>query len=236
MKISIVIPAYNEEKYIGDCIDSIKQHGGSLFHEIVVVNNASKDRTTEIATAKGARVVYESNKGLTHARRRGLIEATGDIIAYLDADTRISPNWAPLVTHSFTTNSDLVCLSGPYRYFDGSVWQRSVMHSLWHIFAPIMYRIVGYAVLGGNFVARKSALEQMGGFDTSIAFYGEDTDIARRISRFGKVVFRMDFFVHTSIRRFEKEGLIKANIVYGMNFIWPVLFGRPFTKKYRDIR
>jgi len=236
MKISIVIPAYNEEHYIGDCIDAVKKHAGDKIHEIIVINNRSTDRTEEIAIQKGARVVYEALKGLTRARQRGLIEATGDLLAYIDADTRMPRGWVEKAETLYAKYPDMVCLSGPYRYYDGSVWKRTVMNILWYVTAPIPYRLIGYMTLGGNFIAKKEALTAMGGFDTSIDFYGEDTDIARRLSSFGKVRFRMDFFIYSSSRRFTSEGLIKTNIVYALNFIWEVLFHRPFTKRYQDIR
>ena len=103
-------------------------------------------------------------------------------------------------------------------------------------FAPIIYRIVGYMILGGNFVARRDALEKMGGFDTNIKFYGEDTDIARRLSEFGKVVFRMDFLVQSSGRRLMKEGIFKTYWVYAVNFLWQVTFKKSFTNHYQDVR
>ena len=93
MKISLVIPAYNEESYIGECIDCAILASRGRVYEIIVVNNASTDRTKEIAIRKGVRVVDEPEKGLTKARQRGLIEATGDYIAYIDADTRMPNMW-----------------------------------------------------------------------------------------------------------------------------------------------
>ncbi|HWP61405.1 MAG TPA: galactosyltransferase-related protein, partial [Candidatus Paceibacterota bacterium] len=91
-------------------------------------------------------------------------------------------------------------------------------------------------LLGGNFVVRKSAIDTIKGFDTSIAFYGEDTDLARRLSKIGKTLFRMDFVVHSSARRFEEEGIFKPNLVYALNYLWPILFHKPFTHAYRDVR
>jgi glycosyltransferase involved in cell wall biosynthesis len=237
MKISLIIPAYNEESLIRECLEFAVRNSRGKFHEIIVVDNASTDRTKEIAESiHGVKVVYESRKGLTKARQRGLDEATGDIIAYVDADTRLPDHWIQKVEDIFASRPEVVCLSGPYRYHDGIVWKNTIMHAVWWLTAPLTYRVVGYMVLGGNFVARRDALIAMGGFDQSIEFYGEDTDIARRLSKHGKVVFSMDFFIHSSSRRFNEEGLIKTNITYALNFLWPILFHRPFSKKSTDIR
>src|SRR3989344_5411401 len=94
MKISVVIPAHNESKYIGRCLKSVFKYGHKYLYEIIVVDNASTDDTAVVALSfPGVRVVREEKKGITCARQKGLETATGDIIAYIDADTEISQNW-----------------------------------------------------------------------------------------------------------------------------------------------
>lgn len=235
MKFSIIIPAYNEANYIKDCVTSILREAKKqpYDYEVIVVNNASTDATKDIASAfPMVKVVDEPKKGLTKARQRGLEEARGELLGYLDADTRLPEGWFEKVTRAYQQYDNLVCYSGPYRYFDAPWHYQKFLHGIWWLSAPISYRLVGYMVLGGNFVAKKETLLKMGGFNTSIAFYGEDTDIARRLSKFGKVVFSMDFFVYASSRRFMREGIVKLSYIYGMNFLWEVLFGKPFTKHY----
>jgi glycosyltransferase involved in cell wall biosynthesis len=237
MKISLIIPAYNEEKYIGTCLEAVERNAHGKFHEILVIDNASIDKTAEIAQKySGVKVIHESKKGLTKARQKGLEESTGDILAYIDADTKMPEGWAEKIEKEFETNSKLVSLSGPYKYYDGSLFEKIIMTALWWTSAPITYRLVGFMLLGGNFAAKKESLVAMGGFDSSIEFYGEDTDIARRLHKFGKVVFKMNFYMYTSMRRISKEGIFKANIAYGINFLWEVLFKKPFTQEHRDIR
>ena len=89
---------------------------------------------------------------------------------------------------------------------------------------------------GGNFIIRRTALEKANGFDTNIEFYGEDTDIARRISKFGKVIWTFQLPILASGRRLAKEGLINAAIKYTRNFIWISFCGVPYDQKYTDIR
>src|SRR5882724_4604376 len=222
LKISLVIPAYNEQDSIGACLDAALANSHGLFYEIIVIDNASTDNTKKIVEDRikaGTgptilRIVTETRKGLTRARQRGLLEAKGDLIANNDADTLLPLGWVEKALKVFTENEKVVCLSGPYRYHDGVVWKNTVMTMIWYLSAPIAYRLVGYMTLGGNFIARKWALEAMGGFDKDIEFYGEDTNLARRLSKFGKVVFRMDFYINSSGRRFEHEGLFKTNFVY----------------------
>lgn len=237
MKISLIIPAYNEEAYIGSCLDSVIQHAEGELYEIIVIDNASNDHTSEIAgKIPGVKVVQEEKKGLTYARQRGLEEAKGDIIAYIDADTKLPSGWIHTVKQVFSNQPEVVCLSGPCKYWDGPTFRNWIINNLWWISAPLTYRLVGYMVFGSNFVAKKEALIAMGGFNTNIEFYGEDTDIARRIHKYGKVLFRMDFFIYSSSRRFTSEGIFKTSMTYALNFIWPILFHRPFTLEHNDIR
>ncbi|MBC7836971.1 glycosyltransferase family 2 protein [Acetobacteraceae bacterium] len=237
MRISLIIPAYNEENYIGGCLDSVFKHAPNEFFEIIVVNNASTDKTAEIASSyPQVRVVHEPKKGLPSARECGRLTASGDFLAYIDADARLHPRWLPLAKKIFESSSQVVSLSGPARYWDAKAWQQPLLGLSWWVSAPLMYRIVGYMLFGGHFVVRRDALEKIGGFDRSISFYGEDTDLARRLSTVGKTIFRMDFYIYTSARRFKKEGIPKTNIIYTLNFLWPVLFNRPFTKTHKDIR
>jgi glycosyltransferase involved in cell wall biosynthesis len=237
VKISLIIPAYNEEQYIGACLDSILEHAPGRFCEIIVIDNASMDHTAEIARQRpGVRVVHEPHKGLPHARQRGLEEASGELIAFIDADTRVPKYWIDIVEDVFVHRPDVVCLSGCYRYYDSSLLKRVLLTALWWSAAPLTYRVVGYMVTGGNFVARKSALQAINGFNRTIDFYGEDTDVARRLSKYGTVLFRMDFFIYTSVRRFEVEGLFKTSATYAINYVWPVLFHRPYSIGYSDVR
>ncbi|WOJ88123.1 glycosyltransferase [Methylocapsa polymorpha] len=237
LDISLIIPANNEEAQIGACLESAIRNSRGKFKEILVIDNASTDRTAAIARSyQGVRVICEPRKGLTRARQCGFDNATGDILAYIDADTRLPENWVDVVEQTFATRADAVSLSGSARYFDADGWERFALLLGWWLSAPLAYRFTGYMIFGAHFAARRTALANIGGFNQSIDFYGEDTDLARRLATQGKTIFRMDFFIYTSARRFQNEGIMRAFFLYGMNFIWPVLFSRPFTTSYRDIR
>ncbi len=235
--ISLVIPAYNEEKYIGACLSHALQSSGGKFFEIIVIDNASTDETRAVAEKfPHVRVVREEKKGLTQARQRGFEEARGDLIAYIDADTAMPHGWYETAREEFVRHPRLACLSGPYIYFDIPPFQQFLVKCYWYILAMPIYVLVGYMTVGGNFVIRKSVLEQMHGFDTSIAFYGEDTNIARRAHAFGKVKFMPSFVMATSGRRLAGQGALSTALVYMANFLSEVLFHKPVNKEYQDIR
>lgn len=245
MKLSIVIAAYNEEGYIGKCVESVLRQKKALKNrdiEVVVVNNASIDQTREIALSyEGVKVVDESNKGLVRARQAGYVASTGDVIANLDSDGWLTDAWIEKVFAEFEKDKKLVGLSGPYVYPEMS-WIFNGVVKFWYAVGLLFHYINQYILRrgammqGGNFVVRRSAMEKIGGFDTTIEFYGEDTDIACRIQKVGKVKFTYALSMFTSSRRFKGEGILKTGFHYGINHIWPILFGRPFTLSYNDFR
>lgn len=108
MKISVVIPCYNEEAGIRQVIESLP----ACVDEVVVVDNNSTDRTSEIAQATGARVVFEKRKGYGAAYKAGLPAATGDITITMDGDgTYPSEQIEELVDHLLDNNIDFLSTS-----------------------------------------------------------------------------------------------------------------------------
>ncbi len=236
-RISLVIPAYNEAAYIGACLDAALTNSGGKLFEIIVIDNASTDNTAVIAGSRpGVRVVREEKKGLTKARERGFREAGGDILWYVDADTKIPAGWLERLVKEFVSDEHLACFSGPHRYYDIPRWQTWLVTLYWYGLGMPMYWFAGFMVAGCNFAIRRDVLEKMGGFDTAIEFYGEDTDIARRASKFGTVKFSPSFYMPTSGRRFRGQGLLKTSLLYMANFASEVFLHRPVTAKYKDIR
>ena len=83
---------------------------------------------------------------------------------------------------------------------------------------------------------RRSSLQKIGGYDTTIEFFGEDTDIARRMSSVGRVEFIFPLRVLSSGRRLKAHGVFKTGVKYALNFMWVTIFARPLHSEYTDIR
>ena len=251
MRLSFVVPAYNEEAYLPACLESILEQVASLpsgSAEIIVVNNASTDRTREVALRyAGVIVVDEPRKGLTFARQAGFDASSGELIANVDSDSRLTPGWIAKVLDAFADNTagqagkPLAALSGPVLYYDLTPRQRLFVHLFylvgWATYAINRYVLrVGSMVQGGNFVTRREALTEIGGFNTAISFYGEDTDIARRLNAVGEVRFTFDLKMFSSARRLKNEGMFTMAARYSINYLWTTFFKRPFTDTYVDVR
>lgn len=109
VRLSVVIPVYNEEDTIGTCLTLLLEQADHIA-EIVVVDNNSTDRSAEVIQEfidqwRIVRVINESNQGLVFARNAGMDSATGDVIARIDADTRVPPTWAATIVEFFTADT-----------------------------------------------------------------------------------------------------------------------------------
>ena len=144
--------------------------------------------------------------------------------------------WCKTIKEEFTKDPKLAALSGPYIYHDITRFRQFLVRLYWVFLGIPVYLILGYMVVGGNFAIRKSVLEKMNGFDTTIEFYGEDTNIARRAHAFGKVKFNLKFPMYTSGRRLEGQGLAKTSLLYISNYVSEAFFHKPTTQEYTDIR
>src|ERR1700744_2166859 len=103
-RLSFVVPAFNEEAYLPACLQEILAQAAPFDDavEIIVVNNASSDRTREVALSfPGVKVVDEPQKGLTYARQAGFLASSGDLIANVDSDSRLTPGWLDQVLTTF---------------------------------------------------------------------------------------------------------------------------------------
>jgi cellulose synthase/poly-beta-1,6-N-acetylglucosamine synthase-like glycosyltransferase len=242
--ISFVVPAYNEEKVLGRTlsaiISEIKRSG--CVAEVIVVNNASTDATAALAASfPDVIVVDEPEKGLVQARRAGFRRATGELVANVDADTIVTEGWLNRVLAEFERKPGLVALSGPYIYYDVSKKARAAVRAFYvmgygfYVLNRFVLR-VGSMLQGGNFVVRREALEQIGGFNPLFTFYGEDTDLARRLQAVGAVKFTFRLPALSSGRRLLEEGLVRIGVRYFINFIWATFAHRPYTDEWIDVR
>jgi len=245
MKLSFVIPAYNEEAYLPKCLEAVlkEKKKGKYDLEIIVVNNASTDNTRAVALSySGVKVIDEMKKGLSAARQAGFLASSGDLIANIDSDSVLTPGWLDTVMERFSQNSKLVALSGPFVFHDLSIMSNLVVRFQYSI-DYVVYIInrfvlrISSMLQGGNFVIRRTALEKIGGFNPAFPFWGEDTYIAKKLNPLGPVVFTFKLPIYSSGRRVKKEGFLKMCYQYAINHFWPIFFNKPFTTSdYQEIR
>ena len=213
MFVSVVIPAYDEEKYLGCCLQSLReQRYPAARFEVIVVDNASADATAEIARRLGARVVPEPRKGVARARQTGFLETRGTVIASTDADTVLPPDWLARIAGHFA-DPGLGGVYGPVHWLDGR------LHQQWMLRYPITWGLavsnqVGRSLWWGSYFAvRQDVFWRAGGFPVDWAA-GEDTDLSLRVNRIARVRFDPHLVVLASSRRMgEGWGLLRRSAV-----------------------
>jgi glycosyltransferase involved in cell wall biosynthesis len=146
------------------CLECILKCGNNLIHEIIVVDNGSTDRTAEVVRKfEGVKLVNESKKSPTHARQKGYKEATGDLLAFIDADNHTNSSRAHKVHKAFASDPDLVFLSGPYVYYGNGSWRANPISRLCiRLFSYPGYLMTGCLGTGGNMIMKKTLLDTIG--------------------------------------------------------------------------
>ena len=242
LRCSVIVCAHNEARYLPACLHSLLAQS-RLPDDILVINNASTDETRAVAEQiAGVRVVDVPRKGLVVAREAARRLAAGDVLVYLDADCRAPLMWLERIEARFLRDPRLLALSGPYRYYDWDRWGRLLIRAYDFTLAPATQLLVKYLLgigtvfYGGNFAVRREALERIGGFDTSIEFHGEDTNVGRRLFRVGKVALYHDCYLYTPARRYVAMGKGAVFRLYVRNFTSELLHHRPKDTSHLDVR
>lgn len=202
MKVSIIIPTLNEEKYLPLLLKSIKKQRFKDY-EIIVADANSKDKTLEIAQKYGAKVVKGGLPGV--GRNRGAKIAQGEFLFFLDADVILPRNflkkaynemqkrYLDLATCEFKPISNLLI--------------DKVSHELINLFIKLSQFSTPHAP-GFSIFVSKRLFERVGGFDESIKI-AEDHDFVRRASKLRPLRILESTYIKVSVRRLEKEGRIR---------------------------
>lgn len=227
MLLSIVVPAFNEEAYLGKTLTGLNlamellQRESRNQAEIIVVDNNSDDSTTDIARALGATVVTESQRNIAKVRNTGAKLSTGDVIVFVDADTLVP---AKLLSRIVGAMTDNMCFGGAvdpdYRPRKRTI---KVYLQIWRLIG----KLTGMAQ-GATQFFRKDVFVSLQGYDETL-FMGEDVDLYWRLKSFakeqnGNVVFIKDITVVPSTRRFDQWRLWRTLVWTNPFFI--LLFRR----------
>jgi len=200
--LSIIIPTYNEERFLPLLLESIKKQDYHEY-EIIVADANSKDNTRKIARNYGCQVV---KGGLpAKGRNNGARYARGDILLFLDADIILPQGFIRKNLDVFK-KKNLVAAAVWAKPLSISVFDKAlffIANSCQNII--ILFRPVasGWCIL-----VKKSVFKKVGGFDEKL-LVGEDYDLVNRTRKYGKFAMIKKKHVYVSVRRFEKEGRLK---------------------------
>jgi peptidoglycan/xylan/chitin deacetylase (PgdA/CDA1 family) len=207
--ISVVIPALNEERFIAECLESLKNQDYQGEYEIIVADNGSKDNTAVIARGYGAKVILcLGERSVAYARQAGANAACGDIIAQADADTVYPRDWLRKIADHFSSHTDASALAGRFLYKDPPSWA-GFEYFLRDMTNRLSAALFGrpFLVSGATFAFRKRAFLDVGGYDGA-SFSADQLGISSRLSKVGKIYYDRDFYVLTSSRSVRKPLLV----------------------------
>jgi glycosyltransferase involved in cell wall biosynthesis len=207
MKISIVIPVYNEADRLDACLQAISKQELKAY-EVIVVDNASTDQSATIARSYNfVTLLTEKRQGVVFARDTGFNAAQGDIIGRIDADTLIPTDWTSTITQIFS-NSDLAAVSGSIHYYD-QVWARQgdkIDNFCRRHLAHLQLRTNTVFLQGANLAFRRDAWLSVRQAMCHLDGIHEDFDLAIHLQQFGyKVEFREELIAAISSRRADSD-------------------------------
>ena len=229
LTISIVIPAYNEEKYIGKTLDSIlaarKNYQNPKSIEIIVVNNCSTDKTEEIVKSKEAQIVNEEKRCIASVRNKGVMHSSGAVIGFLDADSSASPSIFGSIADAMSSG----------KYIGGGTKVKIERKSIGIYMTYFLTTIPAkwfFGVAGGLIFTERKAFDEIGGFDETL-YCAEDSTLILKLKDYGKKrgkKFKIitDDYVITSSRSFDRFG----DWYYFKNL--PRILLKGGTKAFRD--
>lgn len=232
MTISVIIPAYNEEKYLPRTLDTIRALDRKP-DEMIVVDGGSTDKTAAVAKAHGARVITIPHRGIGFARQKGLDAASGDIVAFTDADTIVPKDWLTKIEQTLS-RPGVVGVFGNFIVPDGWLPYRLYVNTIQQVGNWLWWHILRVPwAPGQNTAFLRQAGINAGGYpvDYKIA---EDIEMVRRLMKIGKLVYRPDLLVISSGRR-GNEGIGLLTRVLKV-FVYYFLFRRADIIGFPDIR
>lgn len=222
MKVSIVIPAFNEERLLGQTLQHVKTALTAFVSlgwvvEVIVCDNNSTDRTAEIARAAGATVVFEPVNQIARARNRGALAATGDWLLFVDADSQPSAELLAEVAQQILSGR---CLAG------GCTIRYDGYHPMANFGAGLWNRLSrSRRLLAGSFIfCEAAAFRKVGGFSNEL-FAGEELDLSKRLGQLARETGREIVILHrhpllTSARKmrlYSTWELLRFVLLAGLN-------------------
>jgi glycosyltransferase involved in cell wall biosynthesis len=224
--ISIIIPAHNEQDYLGRTLEALRNQTFFGF-EVIVVCNGCDDGTAEVARELSDRVIVMHERGLSRARNLGGRAARGKMLVFLDADTLLEPHALETITERFTPEHAAGTLKG-------SPDIQRPWYRVMYFIKNSQHRLRLHEGSSGVILCWKEHFIATGGFDEAL-HVTENSDLIKRLRYFGKYAFIGHTKVTTSMRRYETTGAIK------MIALWIKLWFRSFTtdlrhEKYAAIR
>ena len=213
MKISIIIPTYNEEEYLPKLLESIKSQDFTDY-EIIVADAQSDDNTREIAKEYGCVVVEGGLPG--PGRNRGAEVAQGEILLFLDSDLELTENYLSNVIEEFESEDLGIAITQMTPLSEKK--RDKYLHDLANWFMIAVENIKPHGAGCYGIISKKELHDEVNGFDENLSF-GEDTDYIERVAEISEFKVLRNARIGVSTRRLEEEGLYTLLKQYGKSTV-----------------
>ncbi len=218
-RVSVVIPVYNAERLLPECLAALAATSGADY-EVVVVDDSSTDRSREIAAAAGCRVVPSGGRlGPAGARNRGVEAATGDILFFVDSDVMVRPDTLRRLAEAFTDDPTLdgaIAVQAPAMRYRNPC---SRYKNLWMYYTyarragedvPLFYTTAA--------AIRRRTFVDSGGFDLNYTNPNvEDTDFGQKLARLGYRVRVLPDLEVEHVKGYDLRGLLRTDFLRSMS-------------------
>lgn len=241
MRISIIIPTLNEERLIENMLKQFESGIKSCYDvELILSDGGSNDNTVEIARRYVDKILIQDDKlvkNISIGRNRGYSRADGDVLVFLNADTRFyNINSFFDLVNRFYNNDSFVAIAFPVRVFpEEEKLSDKIFHKFYNFYVKVLNKFFMGMGRGECHVIKREVFEKVGGYNETL-FAGEDFDLYRKIRKFGHVLFAKDCVIFESPRRYRKYGYIKVFFDWAKNAISVVLFRKSISKTWEPIR
>jgi glycosyltransferase involved in cell wall biosynthesis len=242
LHFSFIIPTRNEEKLLPGCLEQFTPDLKEIFDlEIIVSDGGSNDSTIIIAKKFTDKIITHQNSShrqtIAEGRNKGAELASGDILVFLNGDTRI-PNIAGFFAQINSLMSDLsvVALAVKVQVMpDERIFSDKVFHAFFNQYVRGV-NFLGIAMGRGECqIVRRSAFHAVGGYNNSLAA-GEDFDLYNRLRSFGKIKYDPELLVYESPRRYRKYGYVKVYLDWVKNGFSVLFRKRSSSKIWEEVR
>ena len=213
MKISIIIPTYNEEEYLPKLLESIKSQDFTDY-EIIVADAQSIDNTREIAEEFGCIVVEGGLPG--PGRNRGAEVAKGEILLFLDSDLELTEHYLTSVIEEFESEDLGIAITQMTPLSQKK--RDKYLHDLANWFMIAVENIKPHGAGCYGIISKKELHDEVNGFDEQLSF-GEDTDYIERVAEISQFKVLRNARIGVSTRRLEEEGLYTLLKQYGKSTV-----------------
>lgn len=200
-RISVIVPALNEEKFLSRTLESLINQTYKKF-EVIIVDNNSFDKTQEIAKDYGAKVILEYKKSSKSARQAGLDAANGEIAAFTTAGTILPHDWLEKIATEFE-NEHIVAYGGMTRLYSGPVTARLASRYLGNLLWLRELMSGELSLNNTNMAIRRDAAFEAGGF-TDGASGREEEILTEKLKKIGEVKINKNFIVFLSGRKYRR--------------------------------